>query len=95
MLSYYSKCRSKKQVALGQTYFAIQTRKQEISEKEYSEYDKEVIIKIRRIIETKGMPKIERMDEAEEKRVELHMHTQMSQMDAVTPVTELLKRAIK
>ncbi len=64
-------------------------------EKEYSEYDKEVIIKIRRIIETKGMPKIERMDEAEEKRVELHMHTQMSQMDAVTPVTELLKRAIK
>lgn len=27
----------KKMVALGQTYFAIQTRKQEFSEKEYSE----------------------------------------------------------
>ena len=28
----------KKMVALGQTYFAIQTRKQELSEKEYSEF---------------------------------------------------------
>ena len=34
MLSYSSKCKSRlKIVALAQTYFAIQTRKQEISEK--------------------------------------------------------------
>ncbi len=31
----------KKMVALGQTYFAIQTRKQELSEKEYNEFTKD------------------------------------------------------
>lgn len=37
-------------------------------------------------------PKI-RMDESETKRVELHMHTQMSTMDGVSSATDLIKRA--
>ena len=55
-------------------------------------YAKEVVLMVRDIVK---MTKIERMDMAEEKRVELHMHSQMSSMDGVTSVSRLVERAAK
>ncbi|HLS06913.1 MAG TPA: exonuclease domain-containing protein, partial [Bacillota bacterium] len=37
----------------------------------------------------------ERMDEAEQKRIELHTHTTMSQLDGIVSVTDLIKQAKK
>ena len=61
----------------------------------YDNFSKEITVMANTIIETDGMKKSKRTDNAEVKRVELHMHTQMSQMDAITSATDLLKRAIK
>ncbi len=60
----------------------------------YSTYSREVEIMANTIIESTGFKKEKRIDDAEIKRVELHMHTQMSQMDAITPCSDLIKRAI-
>ena len=58
-------------------------------------FSNELTIMANTIVETEGMKKQTRQDNAEVKRVELHMHTQMSQMDAMTSATDLIKRAMK
>ncbi len=63
-------------------------------EAKYDPFAKEIGVIANTIIETAGIKKEKRMDNAKEKRVELHMHTQMSQMDAVTPCVDLIKRAV-
>ncbi len=62
---------------------------------QYDPFSKEIVIMARTVIETEAKKEMSRMDRAEEKRVELHMHTQMSQMDGVTPVEDLINRARK
>ena len=60
-----------------------------------SNFTHELEIMANVVIETDGIKKQIRQDLAEVKRVELHMHTQMSQMDAMTSATDLIKRAMK
>ena len=58
-------------------------------------FSNELTVMANTIIETEGLKKTTRQDNAEIKRVELHMHTQMSQMDAMTSAKDLIKRAMK
>ena len=58
---------------------------------EYDEYEKELIVKIQELqLKTEEM---KRMDNAEEKRVELHLHTGMSSMDGINSFNEYAKKA--
>ncbi|NMD37976.1 MAG: PolC-type DNA polymerase III, partial [Christensenellaceae bacterium] len=58
----------------------------------YDSYLREPCINIKSL---SRMPKDIRMDNCENKRVELHLHTQMSAMDAVSPAADLIERAAK
>ncbi|MGN1002420.1 MAG: PolC-type DNA polymerase III, partial [Oscillospiraceae bacterium] len=59
----------------------------------YDRYDEDLVLEPRRI-ETASPPPV-RMDTAEEKRVELHLHTSFSTLDALTNVGDAIKRAAK
>ena len=58
-------------------------------------FSHELTVMANTIVESTGIKKEVRQDNSEVKRVELHMHTQMSQMDAMTSATDLIKRAMK
>lgn len=61
-------------------------------EASYDRYAREVTLIASDIEET---PASERLDNAPEKRVELHLHTQMSTMDGMNSASDLIKRASK
>ena len=58
-------------------------------------FSNELTVMANTIVEAEGLKKVTRQDNSEVKRVELHMHTQMSQMDAMTSAKDLIKRAMK
>ncbi len=57
----------------------------------YDNYEKEFILQPSDIVRI--FPK-KRSDCAEKKRIELHLHTNMSAMDALPPVSDVIKRAL-
>ena len=73
-------------VKKGNMYLAVRGRAQ------YDDYAHETVIMARDIAVVAAPPV--REDTAEKKRVELHMHTQMSSMDAITPIEDIIERAV-
>ncbi len=57
---------------------------------DYNEFAKCNVLRLRSLA---LVAKYQKMDRAEKKRVELHMHTKMSSMDAVSECADLVKRA--
>jgi DNA polymerase III subunit alpha, Gram-positive type len=59
---------------------------------QYDKFTQELTLMARDIVPSAP---VVRLDEAEEKRVELHLHTKMSTMDGISSVSALVKRAGK
>ncbi len=58
----------------------------------YDDYKKDYVIKPNSVA---TIDRVEPKDEAEEKRVELHLHTNMSAMDAMSSAKSIVKKAMK
>lgn len=59
---------------------------------EYDRFDKEAVLRPDSIAKVKKIP---RMDHCEQKRVELHCHSNMSAMDGITPAAKLVEQAYR
>ena len=59
---------------------------------EYDKYDRENVLRPRAIA---TVDQLEVVDDAPEKRVELHLHTNMSDMDGMSSATDLIRQAYK
>src|SRR5699024_5231137 len=62
---------------------------------EHDDFLGELVMMARDVMEIAPDPQYVRPDDAEEKRIELHAHTKMSQMDSVASASELVARAAK
>ncbi|PKK96822.1 MAG: PolC-type DNA polymerase III, partial [Tenericutes bacterium HGW-Tenericutes-3] len=62
---------------------------------QFDTYQKDVVIFAKSINFIQQSKKEGRIDKAKEKRIEFHTHTKMSNMDAVTDVSEYINQAIK
>lgn len=58
----------------------------------YDDYSRQLTVMVR---ELQQIPKIKKMDNAEEKRVELHCHTRMSSMDGMSGAGDIVSRALE
>ena len=62
---------------------------------EYDNYEGEILMNRVSGIREADVLLSDRMDHAPKKRVELHLHTQYSDMDALTPINDLIDTAVK
>ena len=83
ILQDINQCKELDSLAKGQT---IMVR----GDLSYDKYDRENVMRPYAIAK---VDKVKIVDDALEKRVELHMHTNMSSMDGMTPAGDIIKRA--
>lgn len=66
-----------------------------VGEASYDTFAKDIVITTKDIAVIKGSTKNIKKDKAKVKRVELHLHTKMSDMDGIGDVNDYVKRAIE